>query len=398
MLMWCGVFYSKVPRAIKKVWLILLMSLGVLFSQSARAAGTTYTWTGGASDGNWTSSSNWSPSGYPGKTSTQDIAQVNVSSTSITLNTTLTISQLQTTFYGVTGVTINFSGASTTLNITNGVSTSQPLSFSTVLTFSGSGTANISGTSTLAYAGAMSITSGVTVAFQAGSTLDFTANQGTLTNAGNLKFLAGSNFLIGFNSGLSNSGTVTTSGATFTMSGSPCSLTNSGTINATSGTFSLSGSNTPISNSGTFNTNKCTITSNNSGCSFTNTGTYTDHGSSITFTGQSNTIKNNGASSVMTLRGINITFSGINNGHILSNAGIFKADSSSAINMGTFNSQIGNAGTYYGGKSNSACIINLTAQCSNNSNTGFLYVGSTSCVTMSVYQSSIATSGTFTGK
>lgn len=387
---------SVTPAAMKKVMFITLILSAFLFSNSARA-GTTYTWTGLGLNFNWTTAANWSPAtGYPGKTGNSDIAVVNLSLLTINLTSSVTISQLQTTLFGITGVNINLVGSSTVLTISNGFTTAQPALFSIVLTFSGSGTALISGTSTCGYAGTMSVSSGTTVTFEPNSVLDFTSNQGTLTNAGTLQFLSGSNFEAGYKSGLSNTGTVTLSGAAFTMSGSPCSLANSGTLNATSSTFALSGSTIPITNSGIFTTNKCTITSSNSGCSFTNTGTYNDHGSTISFTGQNNTIANSGASCVMNLKGITINFSGGNNGHIFSSAGTVTADSSSTINLGTFHSQLGNQGTFYAGISNSPCIINLSAQGSNISNTGTLYVGSTSGITMSGSGSAIATSGTFT--
>jgi len=380
----------------KKPILVLFILLTILTTNKA-SAGTTYTWTGLGLNNNWTTAANWLPlTGYPGSGgSTTDIAVVNLSLLTINLTSSVTISQLQTTLFGITGLNINLSGSSTVLTINNGITTAQPALFSIVLTFSGSGSALVSGTSVLGYAGSMAVSTGTTVIFEPNSILDFASNQGSLNNAGTLEFLSGSNFKIGYNSSLVNSGTLTTSGATFTMSGSPCSLTNSGIFNATSSTFTLTGSTIPISNSGTFTTNKCTLTSSNSGCTLTNTSTYNDHGSTLTFTGQNNTFTNSGASSSFHGRGMTITFSGGNNGHSISNAGFFTADSSSVINMGTFNSQISNTGTVYAGVSNSPCIINLSAQKSNINNSGTFYVGSTSGITLTGSQAAISTSAFF---
>jgi len=380
----------------KKPILLLFILLTFLITKKADA-GTTYTWTGLGLNSNWTTAANWSPfTGYPGSGgSTTDIAVVNLSLLTINLTSNVTISQLQTTVFGITGVTINLSGASTVLTINNGITTAQPALFSIVLTFSGSGSALIYGTSVFGYAGSMAVTSGATAVFEPNSILDFASNQGSLNNAGTVKFLSGSDFKIGYNSSLTNSGTLTASSATFTMSGSPCSITNSGTFNATSSTFTLTGSTIPISNSGTFTTNKCTVTSNNSGCTFTNTSTFNDHGSTFTLTGQNNTFTNSGAASSFHGRGVTITFSGGNNGHSISNAGFFTADSSSAINMGTFNSQISNTGTVYAGVSNSPCIINLSAQKANINNSGTFYVGSTSGITLTGSQVAISTSAFF---
>lgn len=381
----------------KKFLLLLVFLIAATANKSF--AGTTYTWTGLGATTNWTTAANWSPStGYPGSGgSTTDIAIVNLSLLSLNLTSSVTISQLQTTTYGITNVTVNLSGSSTALTISNGITTAQPAIFSTVITFSGPGSATITGTSTMAYNGSMAVSSGTTVTFGANSVLDFTANQGALTNAGTLKFLSGSNFKIGYGSSLSNSGTVTLSSATFTMSGSPCSLSNTGTFNATNSTFTLSGSTIPITNSGSgvMTTNKCTFTSSNTGCSFTNSSNYYDHGSTITLTGQNNVFKNSTSTSVMQLIGSTITFSGGNNGHSITNVGTLTADSSATINLGTYTAQMSNSGTVYAGISNSPCTINLSAQASNISNTGTFYVGSTSGITVSGYQAAISSTAFF---
>jgi hypothetical protein len=379
----------------KKFLLVLVFFIAVTANKSL--AGTTYTWTGLGLTTNWTTAANWSPSsGYPGSGgSTTDVAVINLSLLSVTLTSSVTISQLKTTTYGITNVTVNLSGSSTALTISNGISTAQPSIASTVITFSGSGSATISGTSTFAYNGSMAVSSGTMVTFAANSVLDFTSNQGSLTNAGTLQFLSGSNFKVGYGSSLSNSGTVTLSGATFTLSGSPCSISNTGTFNATNSIFTLSGSTIPITNSGVMTTDNCTFTSSNTGCSFTNSSNYYDHGSTITLTGQNNTFKNSTSTSVMQLIGSTITFSGGNNGHSITNAGTLTADSSATINLGTYTAKLSNSGTVYAGISNSSCIINLSAQGSNISNSGTFYVGSTSGITVSGYQAAISSTAFF---
>jgi len=335
----------------KKAWIYLLLSVALFVSKRVNA--TTYTWTGLGLNTNWTNSANWSPfTGYPGKTGTTDIAIVDVSLVTITLNTSLTISQLKSTLYSVAGLNVQFSG-SPTLNITNGISTAQPILAAYGITFSGSGTANIGGTSQLGYQSSMSIASGATVNFTAGSAFNFPNNHSSITNAGALNFLTGSALTLQDFSQLVNTGTLTT----------------------TKSTITLSGSGTPAN-------------------IIDNQGTFIDHASTINVTGQNSAIKNSSSTAVTKMHGTTLTFSSANNGMSLNNAGWFTADSAATINVGTQNCPITNTGTFYSGISNSACIVNLTGQGANINNSGTFYVGSTSGVTISGYQAAITNNGT----
>src|SRR3569833_2671148 len=277
------------PDAMRKVRFYLFILITILGIQRA-AAGTTYTWTGLAFNGNWTSSANWFPStGYPGSSGTTDIAVINTSFQTVTLTSSLTIAQLQSTAYSVAGITIQFSG-SPTLTINSGISTAQPIFAATGITFSGSGRANIGGTSQLGYQSSMAISSGATVNFIAGSTFSFPNNHSNLTNAGALNFLTGSTLTLQDFSQLTNTGTLTTVKATITLSGS--------------------GSPANI---------------------IDNQKTKNKQTSTINVTWQNSAIKNSTSSAVTKLHGTTLSFSGGNNGMSLTNAGWFTADSAATI-------------------------------------------------------------------
>src|ERR1700742_4990557 len=146
---------------------LLIIAFLLFFIGGKAFAGTTYTWTGLGFNSNWTTAANWFPSsGYPGSGgSTTDIAVINTSLLSVNLNTSLTISQLTTTSFGLLGIGVNFTGSSPTLTITNGLSIAQPLFALYAITFSGTGTALIGGTSSFAYAASMAVSTGATVNF-----------------------------------------------------------------------------------------------------------------------------------------------------------------------------------------------------------------------------------------
>ena len=391
---------NKTPIKLKTRLLFCFIFSIIINIKNATAA-TTYTWTGGTS-GNWTTASNWSPStGYPGSSGSTDIAIINTSNATVTCTASLNISVLKSTTYGVSGITIKFSG-SPTFTISSGLSIAQPSSAATGITFTGAGTASIAGTSSFAYNSSMSITTGATVSFAASSVIDFTANQGSLNNSATLKLLSGCNFKLGYGASLVNSGTVTATSATFTMSGSPTSISNTGTFNATSTAFTLTGSGISIANSssGVFTTNKCTFTSNNSSNTFTNSATYRDHGSTFNITGQSDVISNNGATANFHGSGTTITFSTGNNNHSITNSGTFTIDSLSTITLGTQNCVITNTGTFISGSSANPSTFNLSGQDSNITNSSggtFTDDGSTFNLTDGSSGNEINNSGTFSG-
>lgn len=332
----------------------------LIFVNALPAAATTYTWVGGAS-GNWNTASNWSPnSGYPGKIGNSDIAVVNTSGCAITITATLTISQLETTSYGISGITVSVSSGNT-LTISSGISTAQPSSAANVFTFSGAGTTKIGGSITAGYNASFATASGATVYLTATAVVDEASGNphGSFNNAGTLNIL---------------------SGATLKFS-DQSQLVNSGTINSYNATLTFSGSGSPT-------------------CGITNTGTILDHGSTMTYTGQGATFQNSSAGSQATLHGTTINFSAGSNNQSISNSGTFTIDSAATINAGTFTAYISNSGTFNAGTSNSACTINLTGQSSNitNNSSGSFNLGSTSVINFGGFSAYLSNSGTFTLK
>jgi trimeric autotransporter adhesin len=335
----------------KKLIVLIIVSSIFLFAQRAGAQ-TTYSWTGLGLDGQWTTAANWSPSsGYPGSSGTTDIAIIDGSSITVTLGSTITIAQLQTSLYGSNGITISINSGST-LNIGSGITTSQPGATPAVsFTFDGAGSTVISGTVSAGFNSSFAITSVATVYFSSNAVLDeSTGNpQGSLTNNGTLNIMPGCTF---------NFGDLST-------------LTNTGTIRSYTSAFNFSGS----------------------GNMFSNQGTYTDHGSTITISGQNATFQNSGTSSVAYLYGTTTNFTGPNSGMSFTNAGTVLADSTATFTLGTQNCPITNTGGFYAGAPNSSCIINLAGQGSGINNSGTLYIGSTSGINISGLQAFITNAG-----
>ena len=359
------------------------------------AGATSYTWNGGSS-GSWTTSSNWLPNtGYPGSSGTTDVAIINTSNATVNLNGNLTISQLESTNYGVAGITINFTGTTPTLAITGGLSMAQPSSFSTVLTFSGTGIATISGTSTFSYGSSFTIASGCTVTFAASSTLDWTATQGVITNSGTLNFTS-STLKLGSSTSFVSPGTVIANSENFNITGTPAFITYGGKFVANSCTFTLpsSGYLKSTSSSSAFTATTCTFNISGSGGAayIYNNGTFVDHGSTYNVTGQGSYIQNTGTGSSMHLRGTTVnlgpTIAG-NNSQYISSSSTFTADSGSTINALSQSSYINNSGTFYAGTSGSSCVITLSGQGAYITNTSIFDLGSTSIIYPSSYQALI---------
>jgi hypothetical protein len=424
--------------------IILLFALGI----KNAAAQNTYVWQGGSA-GSWETSTNWNIGGYtqyvgyPGYFFTNDIAQINTSYTNITVGASHTISQLNSTSYGISNITITFSGAPA-LTVTNGMNVAQPTGSTPGFIFSGSGTAKIAGTASFAYQAGLTINSGATVTFT--GTVNLTNGSAAVPNAGTLN-CSGCTF--NSTSGINNTGTmsVTGSAGVVNFSGTPSYINNSGTLNVntgaiinfgnnnnnitnasgatvvcSSGTLNLSGAGAYIVNSGTFkatattftfgngnyiqnNTSStfimqpsCTFTMNSSSSNINNSGAWIDHRSTYTMGGQSAAIKNTGT---MAFYGsnINMTSSGGGNGQNVTNStgATLTADSTTNITCGTYTSNVTNGGTMYAGLSNSSCIISLTAQSAIVSNSGIFQLGSTSIIYPTAVSTKISnTGGTFT--
>jgi len=377
-------------------------------------AATTFTWNGGTS-GSWNTPTNWQVGGvtqillYPGSLSpltNSDIAIIPASSsgvTTITYTGTHTIAQLQTSGYATNSIAIVFSGGSPTLTITGGLNIIQQNGIMVGIAFSGTGTASISGTSSLGYQQSMSIASGTTVSFTSSSVLDFTNNQGTLTNNGTLN-LTGCTFKLGYQATLASPGTIIANSADFNMSNASAFITYGGKFVANSCTFEVpSGAylkSTSTSATFTATTSTFSFTGSGGAAYFVNTGTFRDHGSTYNLSGQGAYLQNSGSSSIMHLSGTTVNFStsGGSNTQYINNSGTFTADSSSAINGATYLSYVTNSGTFYAGTSGSSCVITLGGQGANVANTGIFYLGSTSIIYPSSYQANVTNTspGVFT--
>ncbi|MDR3693253.1 T9SS type A sorting domain-containing protein [Mucilaginibacter sp.] len=388
----------------------LIIALSVFIGVQKSDAQITYTWQGGTS-GSWNTPSNWSVLGitqillYPGSLLTTDIAVIGTSNsavTNITYTGTHTIAQIQTNGYSTNGIAITFTGTTPTLNISNGLNIGQQNGSMVGLAFSGSGTASIGGTSSFGYQQSMSIASGTTVSFISGSTLDFTNNQGTLTNNGTLNFTS-STFKLGYNATLSTPGTVIANSTDFNMSNASAYITYGGKFVANSCTFEIpSGAyikSTSASSAFTTTGSTFAMTGSGGGAYIYNNGTYKDHASTYNMSGQAAYLQNvSGAT--MSLRGATVNFSTSTgaNAQYINNAGTFTIDSASTINAATYQCYITNSGTFYAGTSGSSCIITLSGQGANVANTGTFKLGSTSIIYPSSYQANVTNTspGVFT--
>jgi hypothetical protein len=395
------IFKGKM-RKLRTLLLFFFIAISLLI-YSENSSATIYTWAGGTS-GTWTSASNWSPNtGYPGKTGTTDIAIINTSNTTISYTGNLTLSQLESTSYGVSGININFTGTTPTLAITSGLSFAQPSGFSVVLTFSGTGTATIGGTSTFLYGSSFTISSGTTVNFTSGSTLDWSATQGVITNNGTLK-LTSTTLKFGSYTSFVSPGTIIANSTYFNLNATPAYITYAGTFVANSSTFDVqSGSylkSTSTSSAFTATTSTFNLIGSGGAAYFYNNGNFRDHGSTYNLSGQSAYMQNYGSSSIMHLSGTTVNFStsGGSNAQYINNSGTFTADSVSAINAATYQSYITNSGTFYAGTSGSACIITLSGQSASITNTSIFDLGSTSIIYPTAYSVSITNTspGVFT--
>ncbi|MDB5139765.1 MAG: hypothetical protein JWR12_1681 [Mucilaginibacter sp.] len=270
----------------------------------------------------------------------------------------------------------------------------QPSAAAICITFSGSGTAIITGTSSFAYHASMAISSGTTVTFGSGSIIDFTSNQGTLTNNGTLN-LTGCTFSIGSYSYFVSPGTTIANNTNFDINNTPGNITYAGKFVANSCTFNFPSQgylkSTSTSSAFTATTSTFNLTGSGGAAYIYNNGTFRDHGSTYYLTGQGANIQNTGTGN-MHVSGTTINFTAGSNAQVLNNTATFTADSASNINASTYTSSITNSGTFYAGTSGSACVITLGAQSASLTNTGTFYLGSTSII----YPTAVTTSVTNT--
>ncbi|QEC75351.1 T9SS type A sorting domain-containing protein [Mucilaginibacter ginsenosidivorax] len=454
----------------------VILSFILLFSKPVTAA--SYFWTGNAGTTNWTTANNWfnittnSVSNYPGSSGTSDVAQIWTSNVTINLTSTITISSLQTPFYGTYNLTVTFTG-NPTLNVT-GISTAQPVFTSSGLTFSGPGTVNVGSSVGFQYLSGFVIGANAIVNFPSGTAVTFNnppafSNAGTLNlnnatftisntinNSGTIN-INGASALISTSAATNNSGTITcTSGqfssssdltnsgtvnilssGYFDLSGGPSIFTNTNTVNlsssstlrlsnnggrlinsgsgvftANASTVNLYGSGAYINNSATLKATGTTFSFNNgnyiqntgtlttqSACVFnmttsnsyiSNTSTYTDHGSTYNLQGSGSYFQNSGSTSVVKARGTTFNLgTGGNNSMNITNSGTFTADSTSYINLASYQDGLTNTGVFNAGTSGSPCLITLSAQACFVTNTGsssqaaYFNLGSTSIISIS---------------
>ena len=337
--------------------------------EGVATAANTYTWAGG--NANWNVATNWLLNGstqsgsgsYPGQSGTTDIVNFNISNVTATVpsSLTLTIASLNTTVNtsgsaGISGVTVSVSSGST-LTVSGGVSMYQPSSAAVCLTLAGTGKTSIAGTITAGYQASMTIASGANVYFNA-VTLNYTNNQGALTNNGTLNILSGSTFNFGYSSYMVNTGTLNSKGATFNLqAGSTYAFNNSGTVRDHGSTFSVSGEAVNMNNSGL-------------AASF--------YGSGTTITDASN--------------GNNNTFTITN-----SSSAVFTLDSAAVITLNKQTDAIKNSATFSTSLIYAGCTINLGGQSASFTNTGTVNLGPGSVINPSGTSVTISnSSGTFT--
>ncbi|WP_428327325.1 T9SS type A sorting domain-containing protein [Mucilaginibacter sp.] len=346
----------------KRVLFYLVVFILLMGVKSANA-GSTYMWTGFAGTTDWTTNNNWyntstfSFTGWPGKTSTTDIAQIPYSNITINLTTSETISSLTTPNYGTSGATITFSGSPAPVLTIASVSLSQPYGLSTLLTFSGNGTALINSSLAFPYQGGFAIGSGATVTFPSGTAVTFNnpptfVNNGTL-NLNNATFTTSSATtnggiinLTGSSSAYSTSNTITSTGAINNSNGAlttTSNITNSGSIIGTSGaTFTLNGGAGVIANTNIITLTSSTITLNNNTCSIANTGSGVITGTNSTFSmAGAGTFINNAA----TFKATTCSFP-FGNGNNIQNSGTFTTQAGCTFGLTTSGSYITNSGTF----------------------------------------------------
>ena len=319
---------------VKAYFLFFLLGFTLILA-SKSASATTYTWTGGASDGGkWTTSANWGVgSGYPGSSGTTDIAQFSSSGTfTVKLTSAITIASLNETS-GTTLLTVNTAGFALTINTTITLGSN-----SSGLTILGSGAVNIA---------AMTSQNGDFL--NCGSASDATTK---VTFTGAIITLANNSGNGIFNYGAFN---LTTS-QLYTGSTSEIYNGSTGTFTATSSLIYLQNGSSSIVNDGTFKLVSSSLYFNVNPCSITNdpTGTFSMNASLMSFS--------------------------TNNNQIFYNYGTVNATTGSntiTMQSGGSDNTINNYGTFNAGSGASSCTINLLGTRSDINNTSATLSGTT---------------------
>lgn len=335
------------------IYFIVLSSL--LAAKNVDA--TTYSWTGGASDGGkWTTPANWGVgSGYPGSSGTADIAQfTNGGTFTAKLTSAITIASLKETS-GTTLLTVNTAGFALTINTLAALGTN-----SSTLTFLGSGAVSIA---SMTFQNGDFLTCGS--ATDATTNVSFTSAIITLAaNSGN---------------GIFNWGTFNlTVSQLYTGATSQIYNESGGTFNSTGSLIYLQGTSSSLVNSGNFNLVTSSLYLDVNPCSITNnpTGVLNMNASLISYTAAANEEFYNYGTVNATTGANSVTMIAGASDNTLYNYGTFNAGSGTSsvctITVAATRGDIKNTyavlgGTTYKGSFNlaSGSIIKFDASCSN---------------------------------
>lgn len=338
-------------------FLKLIFSTLILLFLSGSAFATTYSWTGGASDGGkWTTPANWGVgSGYPGSSGTSDIAQfTNGGTFTVKLTSAITIASLNETS-GTTLLTVNTAGFALTINTAVALGTN-----SSTLTFLGSGAVSVK-----------------SMTFQNGDFLTCGSGSDATTKVS----FTGAIITLAANSGngIFNYGTFNlTTSQLYTGSTSQINNESGGTFNSTSSLIYLQGTSSSLVNSGNFNLTTSSLYLDVNPCSITNnpTGVLNMNASLISWTAANNEEFYNYGTVNATTGANSITMISGASDNNLYNYGTFNAGSGTTsvctITVAATRGDIQNtsavlSGTTYNGRFNlaSGSIIKFDASCSN---------------------------------
>ncbi len=338
-------------------FLKIIFGTFILLFLNCSAFATTYSWTGGASDGGkWTTPANWGVAlGYPGSIGTTDIAQfTNGGTFTVKLTSAITIASLKETS-GTTLLTVNTAGFALTINTAVALGTN-----SSTLTFLGSGVVSIA---SMTFQNGDFLTCGS--ATDATTKVSFTSAIITLaSNSGN---------------GIFNWGTFTlTVSQLYTGSTSQIYNESGGTFNSTGSLIYLQGTSSSLVNSGTFNLTTSSLYLDVNPCSITNnpTGVLNMNASLISYTAANNEEFYNYGTVNATTGANSISMISGASDNTLYNYGTFNAGSGTSsvctITVASTRGDIKNTSavigpTTYNGSFNlaSGSIIKFDASCSN---------------------------------
>lgn len=360
----------------KQLLFCLIIALLVNIKNAGAAS---YTWTG-SNNTNWSTNANWSPStGHP------------VAGDNVTIPAT---ANMPTVDIASACASITISGI-TTITLSANLTISGALTINNNLSFAGISSATIGGATTFGYNKSMTVGANCTLIFPSGSSVVLGGNNTNfIINNGSLQF-TGSAFTMGFQTYLTNNGSCSMASTTINSSGNNSTITNNGTLQLTSCTYSMA-FQTNLINNGTCTINSSTMTLSGNNGTIANTATFNVTSTPITLSGQATAITNSGSAAIFRASACAITL-GTNNVANITNSSnaFFLAYGGSSITINSYQGHISNTANFYAGISNSACVINLTAQSANITNSGTFYVGSTSGINLNTGINQSVTNNSF---